>query len=148
MVFTTIPFQTAMRAAAVQMLTDYAFAANIKLQVYPGRPRTLYPPTAFVDRLLETLITTGPTMRQRSPRVIVTVVHGLFDSKDAVEQRDAFMDGFLDWVLFDYHAAGATTLIDAIATEDIPNFVPDWVPPEQQLSYYATEITLGGYAGG
>lgn len=148
MTFTTIPFQTQMRAAAVDLLTDYAFDAAIKLQVYPGRPRTLYPPSAFVDRLAETVVYTGPTMRQRTPRVIVVAVWGLFDSAEAVAQRDAFVDGFLDWVTDRFHAAGDTTLIAAIATEDVPSFVPDWVPPEQQLTYYATEITLEGYAGG
>lgn len=147
MTFTTIPFQTAMRAAAVTLLTDYAADADIKLQVYPGRPRTLYPPTAFVDRISERLVSTGPTMRQRFPRVIVTVVHGVFDTAEAVAQRDAFVDGFLDWVRTRFHAAGATTLTDSVAVDDVPAWQPDWLPFDDHR-YYASEITLEGYAGG
>ena len=147
MTFTTIAFQTAMRAAAVTMLGAYAADASIQLQVYPGRPRSLYPPTAFVDRITETIVMTGPTMRQRFPRAIVVVVHGLFDTAEATAQRDAFIDGFLDWVTADYHAAGAVTLIAAVATNDLPAWQPDWLPFEEKF-YYATEITLEGYAGG
>ena len=25
------------------------------------------------------------------------VIHGIFDSKEAADQKDAFVDGFLDW---------------------------------------------------
>lgn len=147
MTFTTIPFQTQMRAAAVSMLNAYATAASIKLQTYPGRPRSLFPPTGFVDRISETIVMTGPTMRQRFPRVTVVLVWGLFDSAEAVAQRDAFLDGFMDWVTLNFHAAGATTLVAPIATEDIPGWQPDW-RPEDTAHYYATELTLEGYAGG
>lgn len=134
------------RAAAVTLLTDYASDATIGLQVYPGRPRTVNPPTAFVDRMTETIEYVGPTLRQRTPRAEVIVVHGLFDSKDAVTQMDAFVDGFLDWVTDRFHAAGANTLIAAVEVEDDPNFVNDWAPPEQQRTYYATRIRLEGFA--
>jgi len=33
-------------------------------------------------------------------------------------------------------------------TEDLPNYVPEWMPPPQQLVYYATRITLEGLALG
>lgn len=138
--------QATMRAAAVQLLTDYAADAGIKLQVYPGRPLSVFPPTAFVDLIRETITYPGITLRQRTPLVEVIVLHGLFDSKDATEQKDAFVDGFLDWVTDRYHAAGANTLIAAVSTEDVPAYVPDWQPPDVQRVYYATRIVLEGYA--
>lgn len=140
--------QAAMRAAAVELLTDYAASASVKLQVYAGRPRSLYPPTAFVDKLREVLAYVGPTLRQRTPTADVIVVHGLFDAKDAAEQKDAFVDGFLDWVNVNMHAAGPNTLIAGVATEDLPNYIPEWLPPEMQRQYYATAIALEGYSEG
>lgn len=147
MPFTTIPFQTQMRAAAVALLDAYKADATVKLQVYPGRPRSLFPPTGFVDRIFERIVMTGPQMRQRFPSVVVTLVWGLFDSEEAVNQRDAFIDGFLDWVTSHYHAAGATTLIAPTLTEDLPGWQPSWLPDDQRF-YFATELTLEGYAGG
>jgi hypothetical protein len=138
--------QAAYRAAAVSLLEGYAADAAVKLQVYPGRPRSIFPPTAFVDSISESFVYTGPTLRQRTPRVEVIVLHGLFDTKDTVDQKDAFVDGFLDWVNTRYHAAGAATLIAVVATQDIPNYVPDWLPPEQQRVYFATSLTLEGFA--
>jgi hypothetical protein len=145
-VTTRIAFQTAMRAAAVALLTDYKADRGIPLQIYPARPRTVVPPCAFVDRLRERVTFTGATLRQRVPSVEVVVLHGLFDSKDAADQRDEFVDGFTEWVLDNYHAAGANTLIGAVETEDDPSYVPDWQPQEVQRSYYATRITLEGLA--
>lgn len=140
--------QAALRAAAVELLTDYAASAGIGLQVYPGRPRSLFPPTAFVDRITETIEYLGPRIQQRTPRAEVVVLHGLFDSKDATEQKDAFTDGFLEWVTARYHAAGTNTLLAVVSTEDEPSFVNDWMPPAEQRTYYATRLTLEGFAGG
>lgn len=141
-------FRADLRAAAVTLFTDYKADAGVLLQVYPGRPRTINPPTAFVDNIREARVFTGPTLVQRTPTLECIVLHGLFDSKDAVEQGDAFVDGFLDWCDERFHAAGANTLIGAVSTEDVPNFVPDWLPPEQQRTYYATQINLEGFATG
>ena len=30
--------------------------------------------------------------------------------------------------------------------EDLPAFVPDWLPPDQQRTYYACRIAMGGLA--
>ena len=136
--------QTAMRAAAVDFMTDYGSAASIKLQVYPARPRSLYPPTAFVDAINETISYTG--LNQRSPTADVIVIHGIFDSEEAANQRDAFVDGFIDWAMDNFHGAGATTAIWANSVEDLPDFVNDWMPPAEQKTYYATRITLEGLA--
>jgi hypothetical protein len=141
-------FRAGMREAAVTLLSDFREDAGIRLQVYPGRPRSILPPTAFVDRIRESLVYLGPSSIQRTPQVDITVLHGLFDSKDTVDQGDRFVDAFIDWVKTRYHSAGANTLVAVVATEDDPNYVPDWLPPEEQRSYYATLITLEGFAGG
>lgn len=143
---TRIQFQTEMRAAAVQMLRDFAADVDIPLQVYEGRPRSINPPCAFVDRLSERITFDG--LRQRLVSVEVVVLHGLFDSKDAAAQKDAFVDGFVDWSSDHYHAAGANTILEPRAIEDDPSYTPDWQPPEAQRTYYASVITLEGFAGG
>ena len=138
--------QADIRAAAAELLKDYAASAGTKLQVYPARPRSIFPPTAFVDVIRESIDYFGMTLRQRRPIAEVVVIHSDIDSKGAADQKDAFVDGFLDWVTDRYHAVGANTLIAVTETEDIPNYVPDWMPPEQQLVYYATRLTLEGLA--
>jgi hypothetical protein len=143
--FTTIPFQTLMRKAAVDLLTEYAQDASLKLQVYPGRPRSVYPPTAFPDLMREETVFTGPTQRQRTITVELVAVWGLFDSAEAVAQRDAFCDGFADYVTDNRGKADPRSVIASVAFQDIPNFIPDWLPPEEQASYYATRIALEGY---
>lgn len=136
--------QAAMRAAAVDLLNDYASSASLKLQTYPGRPATLYPPTGFVDGIRETITYTA--LHQRTPTVDVIVLFGLYDSADAVAQKDAFADGFLDWVMDRFHAAGANTLLAVTEIEDLPTYVNEWVPPERQKTYYAMRIALEGLA--
>lgn len=140
-------FDTALRAASMSLLEGYKADVGIKLQTYPGRPASVNPPTAFVDRMLARIEQTAHLF-QRYPRVEVLVLHGLFDSKEAVDQRDAFVDGFFDWVRDNIDAAGANTEVYMVAEEDVPVYVPDWLPPEKQRAYYATRITLEGFAGG
>lgn len=140
--------QAALRSAGVTLLTDYAASAGVKLQVYPARPRSIAPPTAFVDIIRESIEYIGPTLRQRKPIADLVVIHGIFDSKEAADQKDAFMDGFLDWVNTRYHAAGANTLVAVTDTADEPYYVPEWMPPEQRLVYFATRITVEGLALG
>ncbi len=139
-------FQADMRAAAVTMLAAYASDASVKLQIYPGRPRSLNPPVAFVDRIRESIQWDG--IRQRLISVDVVVLHGMFDSKEAVDQADLFKDGFVDWTSDHYHAAGANTILEPRSIEDDPNYTPDWQPENEQRSYYASIITLEGFAGG
>lgn len=131
-----------MRAACVALFNAYAADVGIKLQVYPGRPRSIYPPTAFVDAINDELAYTG--LRQRTTTAETIVVHGVYDSEEAAVQKDAFMDSFIDWVTDHHDAAGAGTLVEVRRTDDLPDFVPDWQPPEQQRTYYATRIELEG----
>ena len=139
-----IPFQTLMRAAAVTFLTDYKNAAGVRMQVYPGRPRSIAPPTGFVDLIRESISYTG--LNQRTPQADIIVIHGLFDSLEAVTQKDAFVDGFIDWSLDRLHQANANTICAVVETVDVPDYVPEWMPPTEQRTYYASRITLEGLA--
>lgn len=136
--------QAEARAAAVTLLKDYATSADVKLQIYPGRPRTIAPPTAFVDGIDEDISYIGHVL-QRHMTVNAVLVHGLLDSKEAADQKDAFADGFIEWVRTRYHAANPNSLIQVSSLEDDPNYVPDWLPPEQQKTYYATRLGLEGW---
>lgn len=138
--------QADMRAASVTLLEDYATSASVKLQVYPARPRSLNPPTAFVDTLGGTTDHTT-ALTKFSPVAEMVLVHGLFDSKEAADQRDAFMDGFLDWVEARYHAAGANRMVALTEWRDLPAYVPEWLPPAEQKTYYATVLSLEGFQG-
>lgn len=137
--------QAAMRAAAVDFLKDYASSASIGMQVYPGRPKSINPPTGFVDAIREELDHTT-NLTKRRPFADIIVIHGLFDSKNTADQKDAFVDGLIDWAESRFHQAGVNTLCAVTDTEDVPDYVPPWMPPERQQVYYATRITLEGYA--
>lgn len=126
------------------MLRDYAIAANLKLQVYPGRPRSINPPTAFVDVLRERLEPTTERSFNRVPSVELLIVWGTFDSADVAEQRDAFVDGFFEWQADRPYAFGSNTLVALTSVDDEPTFTADWI--EVQKAYYATRLTLEGFA--
>lgn len=134
----------------MDLLTAYAASAGVKLQVWPARPKSLAPPTAFVDRLTEQIEFTV-SIRQRICRSEVVVLHGDFDTKDAVTQRDAFVDGFLEWSEDNLDAAGPNTTLTLVAIDDEPAYTPDWRPANVTNGpnpvYYATRITLEGFAG-
>jgi hypothetical protein len=134
-----------MRAAAVTLMTDYAADATLSMQIYPGRPKSIHPPTGFVDAIRESL-DHSTNLTKRLPTADIVIVHAIFDSKDAADQKDAFMDGFIDWTETRFHAAGANTMLAVSDTEDLPNYIPEWMAPERQLVYYATRISLEGYA--
>lgn len=136
------------RAAAVTLFKAYRDDAEVKADVYPGRPRTLRPPHGFVDRITEADVYPAGLPPQRTLRVEVVIVWGLFDSKDAVDQADAFTDGFIDWVTDNVHASGPNTTVGVIGIDDDPDFVNDWMPPETQHVHFASRITLEVYDPG
>lgn len=140
-----IPFRMQMRDAAMQLVTDYRDEIALELQVYRARPRSIHPPTAFIDRVSEA-ITDNTLLRQRAVSVEMVVLHGVFDSASAVDQADRFLDGFLDYVADRFHAAGPNTLIRSASVDDDPFYTPEWVPPAEQRDYYASRITLEGFA--
>lgn len=141
-------FRADVRAACVSLLEAYKADADIKLQVYRGRPASIMPPTAFVDVIRETLTYPAYTYPSRTPRAEVVVLHGVFDSGESVDQADAFVDGFLAWVTANLGEAGANSTISVVDVEDDPTFVPEWLAPEKQRTYFGTRITLEGFAGG
>ncbi len=143
---TRIAMQTAARAGAMKMLTDCAAASGVKLQAYRARPTSLFPPTGFIDSIGETLEWFAGTNFQRNPVVRVVLVWGDFDSGEAVDQRDAFVDAFIAWVSENVHAFNGNSLVDPVAIEDLPAWVPEWQPPAIQRTYYATQINLRGFA--
>lgn len=146
MVLERVSFRSRMRDAAVQLLKDYSAEANIGLTVYRARPRSIHTPQAFIDNIRETVNYSNVRGRRRVPLVEVFILWGLFDSGEAVDQADIFVDDFLNWVTDRPHAAGATTLISVQSVEDEPTFVPDWIEANR-MSYYATRITLEGFVG-
>lgn len=127
------------------MVAAVATAQSVKLSTYPGRPASIAPPHAFVDVLRESIEYVGHLM-QRTVQADLVIVWGAFDSKAATEQKDAFADDLIAYVRTQVHAAGANTTIGVVSTEDDPTFLPDWLPREQQRTYYATRVTLEGYA--
>lgn len=129
------------------LLEGFKTDSGLKLQLYRGRPASIAPPTAFIDAINETLTEFTRFTRQRVPTVEVIVLHGLFDQGDTVDQRDAFVDGFLDWIADGrWHAWGANTVMAGVSVTDIPTYVPEWLRPEHQRTYYATQISLEGLA--
>jgi len=145
MTTTRIPFETYMRKGAVDLLTDFRQEFDIKLQIYPARPRSIAAPCAFIDRLREAIDFDG-AFRRRVCQVDVIVCHGLFDGKDTAEQRDAFVDNFVEWTTDRPHAAYGTTVMEPRSIEDDPAYVPEWI--ESPNTYYASTIILEGFAGG
>jgi hypothetical protein len=143
---TRIAMQTAMRDAAMSLLLDFKAQQDIKLQIYRARPASIAPPTAFVDRMRERITFIGPVQMQRQPSVDVVVLHGLFDHGDTVDQRDKFVDAFLEFVADRPHEAGPNTMIGGVSVEDDPTYIPDWLSPEKQRTYFASVITLEGLA--
>jgi len=138
------------RAAAVALFKAYRDDAEVGAIVYPGRPASIHPPQGFVDAMSEADVYPAGLSPQRTIRVEVMILHGEFDSGTSVAQADAFADGLMQWVSDpdNVHAAGANTTIGVVAIEDDPTFVPDWLPPGAQKTYFGTRVTLEVYDPG
>lgn len=136
-------FRADQRAAAVTLMEAYSAANDRALkQVYPGRPGSLYPPCGFVDSVNDSAITYTAGPRQRNTSVDIMLIKGLFDSEEAVTSQDELVDGFLDYVTANFHAAGASTLLTITAIVDLPAYQPDWIPDAP--FYFASRVTLEG----
>jgi hypothetical protein len=150
--FTAIPFHKLMREAVVALLTAYRQAAGIGLQIYPGRPESILPPTAFREQQPEDQRSNDLLrQRQRTIQSQWLIVWGLFDSAEAAAQRDDFVDGFTALVLDNPHQAHPNTEIHIPpgGVVDIPVWNPDWGSDLQRnTSFYATRITVEGFASG
>ena len=143
----TATLQASYRTAALGLLDDFKADAGIRLQTYRARPASIHPPTAFIDKMSDRLVDfLSPDIFQHTPGVEIVVLHGLFDSGDAVDQRDRFVDAFVEWVRSRFHAAGANTQHHKTTIDDDPTYVPDWLPADQQRTYYGTRSSLEGAA--
>ena len=127
-------------------MEDCAANASVRLQVYPGRPRSVAPPTGFVDSMGNTYSPTpgASHLYTHTPTVELVFVWGTFDSKEAVDQRDAWVDAFHDWIRERRDAVSGASLIGPTELSDIPVFVPDWLPESEQRTYFATRLVLEG----
>ena len=128
-------------------LQAFKVASGLRLQIYPGRPRTLVPPSIWQDSRRDTISFRGARDVNFMGHVMTTelvALHGLFDSAEAVSQRDAFVDGFTSYIRAnrDTGLAGPNSVLLSMTLNDVPNYVPDWVPERDQLVYFATLITL------
>ena len=145
-----IPFQSEVREGVVATLTEFKQDRDIRAQVYGARPRSINPPTWFVDRVRETINFVGH-IRQRTVQVDVVMIWGLYDSLEAARQRDDTVDAFTAWVSDRPHLVAANTGLEPRTIEDDPNYVPDWIVPgrdDRLPMYFATTVTLEGFAGG
>lgn len=141
-----VALQTGARAGAVTLLSGYAASVGIKLQIYRARVGQFSPPTAYVESLTEGTDDFSKDESQRSVSVLIRVVWGVFDSGDAVDQRDRFVDGFYAYVADNgAHAFGPNTTCSWRSVSDDPDFTADWIEGDTRPKF-ATAITLEGFA--
>jgi len=140
----TIPFASLAREKTLDLLAELADGIGIKLSIYPARPATISPPHAFIDRASERFDHDTIDFAARHPRLVVKICWGLFDSKDAVLQRDRFVDELFDWFRDNPHAFHPNSLQAPITVTDDPSFVAQW--SRTSGPFYATEIVVEGLA--
>lgn len=134
-----------MRTAALALLDAYKAANPDALkQTHHARPMSLFPPSGFVDAIVESSIDYTPAGTQRTPNVVIRFVRGTFDRGDVGDANDDLVDGFIAFVVDNRHAAGANTLSVITAAEDDDGWIPEWFPPDKQQAYYTTTVTLSG----
>ena len=112
-------------------------------QIYPGRPLSIFAPSAFIESISESEISYTPAGMQRTPEVSVRLVQGNFDSADTVDGSDDLVDAFIEYVVDNRHAAGPNTLFLVESVADETSWFPEWIP-EPQRAYFSTVVTLRG----
>lgn len=135
-----IAFQSASRSGAVSLLQGYVTAASLRAQVYRARPKQVKAPCFYVERLDEVTGEWFGTERQRLVSVFVRALWGRFDDGEAADQRDAFADGFADYIADNFHAFDPNAVNDYRGLRDEPDFDFDGE------SFYSSVIELGGLA--
>jgi len=146
-----IALQTGARAGTVTLADGYRTSVSLKAGlVGPARPAKLaYLPAIFVDSVTENADAFTVKESQRTVRVGLRIVWGIYDAGETVAQRDRFVDGFYAYVMDNGdHAFGANTTCSWISTTDDENWTPDWLDkPDQALQpMFSTLITLEGFA--
>lgn len=145
-----IAFETSCRAGAVALVTGYQTASSVNLgQVYRARVAQLKTPSVFIDSVAENTEAFTVREAQRTVRVGIRCVWGVYDAGTTVDARDAFVDGFYAYIADNGdHAFGANTTCSWVSVADDETWTPDWLPPDRQPSQpmYSTLITLEGFA--
>jgi hypothetical protein len=145
-----VAIQTEGRAGAFALLDAYRSAAGLKLgQLYRARPVKLATPSVFIDTVSESADDFGPDESQRTVRVGIRCVWGIYDAGPTVDARDRFVDGFYAYFMDNGKAVfGPNTTSSWVGTADDENWTPSWLPIEQQPSdpMFSTLITLEGFA--
>jgi hypothetical protein len=145
-----IDFETSCRAGAIALVDGYRTTASLKLgQLYRARPTKITPPSVFVDSVAESTDAFTNRESQRTVRVGLRAVWGVYDAGGTVDQRDRFVDGFYGYVMDNgQHAFGANTTCSWIGVTDNENWTAEWLQAESQSlqPMFATLITLEGFA--
>lgn len=142
-----LPLQTNVRAGAVALVDGYRTANSLQLgQLYRARPNgSPKTPAVFIDRLVEDADSFTREESQRVVRVAIRVVWGVYDTGEAVDQRDRFVDGFYAYVMDNgADAFGANAVLYWRSVSDDPEWKPEWLDASE--SYFMTEIVLEGQA--
>ncbi len=142
-----LPLQTNARAGSVQLLEGYRSAASLTTgQLYRARPtRALKLPSMWVESITEATDAFTVEESQRVVRVVLRIVWGAYDTGEAVDQRDKFIDGFYAYTMDHHDAFGANAEVYMVGTSDDPDFSPSWLT-EGETPYFMTEIFLEGRA--
>lgn len=141
-----LAFETACRAGAVELVDAYRTAASLKLgQLYRARPAQIKAPSVFVDSIAERTDAFTNREGQRTVRVGIRAVWGLYDAGEAVDQRDRFVDGLYGHVMDNPDAFGANSTCSWVGVNDDEAWTPEWIPADAN-TYFSTLITLEGFA--
>jgi hypothetical protein len=144
-----LAFETSCRAGAVTLVDGYRTAASLKLGVVGrARPAKLsYTPAVFVDSVAENTDAFTTKESQRTVRVGLRAVWGIYDAGQTVDQRDRFVDGFYAYVMDNGdHAFGANSTCSWISVADDESWVPEWITDHPVQPMFSTLITLEGFA--
>lgn len=145
-----VDVQTEARAGTVALVDGYRTASGLKLgQLYRARPAQIKTPSVFVDSVSENTDDFTQKESQRTVRVGLRAVWGVYDAGPTVDARDKFVDGFYGYVMDNGdHAFGANTVLSWVAVSDDEAWVPAWLNPEARPTQpmFSTLITLEGFA--
>jgi hypothetical protein len=142
-----LPLQTNARAGTVALVEAYRQSASLTLgQLYRARPAgSPKVPSIYIDRITEGADSFSAEESQRVVVVALRCVWGVYNTGDAVDQRDRFVDGLYGYLMDSgKDAFGANAVIYWRTVTDNPDWTPEWLPESDP--YYMTEITLEGHA--
>lgn len=118
-----LAMQSATRTGAMALLTAFIASTNTTMQLYRAKPKQAKPPTGYVEGIEETLTPFTIDNQQRTTRARIRLLwRDDVDAGAAVDQRDAFIDGFAEWVIEHPHAFDANALTEAVSVSDDPDF--------------------------